>query len=117
LHGHTDPVTSVAYSPDGTHIVSGSWDNTIRVWNATTGQCVAGPFQEHTSSVPSVAYSPDGTHIVSGSDPCSIRVWKVNFFPLVIYVRKIAGFNLLMTLALAGWLLGTEILSIFLSSV
>jgi WD40 repeat protein len=76
LHGHTDDVNSVAYSPDGTHIVSGSEDNTIRVWNAITGQSVAGPFQGHTNVVTSVAYSPDGTHIVSGSKDNTIRIWN-----------------------------------------
>ena len=76
LHGHIDNVTSVAYPPNGTHIVSGFLDKTIRVWNATTGQCVASPFQGHTSRVTSVAYSPDGTHIVSGSWDKTIRVWN-----------------------------------------
>ena len=49
FQGHTEGVKSVAYSPDGSHIVSGSKDNTIRVWNPTTmaGQCIAGPFQDH----------------------------------------------------------------------
>ena len=65
---HTDDVTSAAYSPDGSHIVSGSLDGTIMVWNAATGQCVAGPFQGHTCYVTSVAYSPDGSHVVSGSE-------------------------------------------------
>jgi WD40 repeat protein len=50
LQGQTGPVHS------GTHIVSGSQDNTIRVWNATTGQLVAGPFQGYTDPVWSVAY-------------------------------------------------------------
>ena len=47
FQGHTEAVYSVAYSPDGSHIVSGSQDNTIRVWNPTTCQCVAGPFWGH----------------------------------------------------------------------
>ena len=76
LQGHTSAVTSVAYSPDGSHIVSGSRDKTIRVWNPTTGQCTAGPFQGHTATVTSVAYSPDGSHIVSGSWDNTIRVWN-----------------------------------------
>ena len=76
LHGHTHYVNSVAYSPDGTHIVSGSWDKTIRVWNATTGQSVAGPFQGHTYGVISVAYSPNGIHIASGSWDNTIRIWN-----------------------------------------
>jgi WD40 repeat protein len=38
LTGHSDTVTSVAYSPDGKHIVSGSWDSTVKVWNAAAGK-------------------------------------------------------------------------------
>jgi len=58
------------------HIVSGSGDSTIRVWNATTGQCIAGPYQGHTHNVTSVAYSPDGKSIVSGSWDNTIRIWN-----------------------------------------
>ena len=68
-------VISVAFSPDGTRIVSGSEDRTIRVWDAHSGDVVAGPFEGHTSSVRSVAFSPDGTRIVSSSSDCTIRVW------------------------------------------
>jgi WD40 repeat protein len=45
------------------------------VWDATTGQIVAGPFTGHTSSVKSVAFSPDGLHFVSASYDYSIRMW------------------------------------------
>ncbi len=69
-------VQSVAFSPDGHHIVSGSSDRTIRVWNATTGETVAGPFTGHTGWVRSVGFSPDGHHIVSGSEDGTIRVWN-----------------------------------------
>ena len=57
---HRAPVCSVAFSPDGEHIVSGSKDQTICVWSAVTGERVAGPFTGHTGSVDSVAFSPDG---------------------------------------------------------
>jgi WD40 repeat protein len=73
--GHKDSVTSVTYSPDGQHIVSGSGDATIRVWNAITGEAAASPFTGHTHSVWSVAFSPDGRHIVSGSQDRTFRVW------------------------------------------
>ena len=74
--GHTKSINSVAFSPDGRHIVSGSMDGTIRVWNAMTGETVAGPFTGHTGSVWSVVFSPDGHHIVSGSMDETIRVWN-----------------------------------------
>ena len=68
-------VNSVALSPDGRHIVSGSHDNTVQVWDAQTGGQVGNPLQGHTNSVSSVAFSPDGRHIVSGSWDETIRVW------------------------------------------
>jgi WD40 repeat protein len=43
LTGHSLLVTSVAYSPDGKHIVSGSYDNTVKIWDAATGEEVCRP--------------------------------------------------------------------------
>jgi len=53
---HTAGVTSVAFSPDGTNIVSGYWDMTIRVWNVKTEEVVGEPFTAHTTGITSVAY-------------------------------------------------------------
>ncbi|KIM57759.1 hypothetical protein SCLCIDRAFT_129798 [Scleroderma citrinum Foug A] len=75
LEGHTSLVNSVAFSPDGRHIVSCSWNNTIQLWDAQTGGLVGNPFQGHTDSVWSVAFSPDGRHIASGSGDKTIRLW------------------------------------------
>jgi WD40 repeat protein len=69
-------VNSIAVSPDGQHIVSGSQDQTIYVWNAMTAETVAGPFRGHSDSVTSVVFSPSGQHIVSGSDDQTICVWN-----------------------------------------
>ena len=66
---------SVAYSPDGRHIISGSWDNAIRIWDAETGAAVGKPLEGHSGGVESVAYSPDGRHIISGSSDRTIRIW------------------------------------------
>ena len=74
LRGHEGSVWSVAFSPDGARIVSGSFDRTVRVWNtssATSQACLRG----HKSAVTSVAFSPDGTRIVSGSNDRTVRVW------------------------------------------
>src|SRR6266702_1476063 len=69
-------VYSIAFSPDGHRIVSGSDDRTIRVWDAATGEKMAGPFTGHTHCVGSVAFSPDGQRIFSGSYDQTIRVWN-----------------------------------------
>src|SRR5258708_6137180 len=73
--GHSEAVLRTSYSPNGRHIVSGSDDNTIRIWDAETGAAVGEPLTGHTYWVNSVAYAPDGRHIVSGSGDKSIRVW------------------------------------------
>ncbi|KAF8466772.1 quinon protein alcohol dehydrogenase-like superfamily [Gautieria morchelliformis] len=78
FEGHTDTVSSVAFSHDGKRIVSGSDDNTIRVWNADTGELISAPFEGHTDTVLSVAFSHDGKRIVSGSDDQTIRVWNTD---------------------------------------
>ena len=64
LIGHSDCVRSVAFSPDGTRVVSGSSDKTVRIWNVNTGE-MERVLEGHTDLVFSVAFSPDGTHVIS----------------------------------------------------
>src|SRR5258706_521878 len=73
--GHAESIWSVCYSPDGTRVVSGSSDKTIRIWDAESGTVIGEPLTGHTGGVNSVAYSPDGRHIVSGSSDNTIRIW------------------------------------------
>ncbi|NEP76760.1 MAG: tetratricopeptide repeat protein [Okeania sp. SIO3B3] len=73
---HTDNVWSLAISPDGQTIVTGSGDNTIKVWDMATGNLKA-TLSGHTSWIRSVAISPDGQTIVSGSYDKTIKVWDM----------------------------------------
>jgi WD40 repeat protein len=73
---HTFNVSSVMFSPDGKSIVFGSWDHTICLWNAATGEALSNPFKGHTSYVSSVMFSPDSKHIVSGSWDHTVCVWN-----------------------------------------
>ncbi|MFZ9739306.1 MAG: WD40 repeat domain-containing protein [Prochlorotrichaceae cyanobacterium] len=59
FRGHSGSVYSVAFSPDGQTIVSGSADGTIRLWDLQ-GNPIGEPFQGHSHYVRSVAFSPDG---------------------------------------------------------
>jgi WD40 repeat protein len=74
IEGHTDPVNSVAFSPNGQLIVSGSGDSTVRVWDVTTG-IERHTMHGHEDLVWSVASSPDSQFIVSGSSDHTVRVW------------------------------------------
>jgi predicted NACHT family NTPase len=78
LPGHTSDVTSVAFSPDGKTLASGSDDHTIRLWDVATHQQISAPLTGHTDSVKSVAFSPDGKTLASGSHDTTIRLWDVS---------------------------------------
>jgi WD40 repeat protein len=74
--GHSDYVNSVAVTPDGKYVVSGSGDNTVRLWDLATGKEVR-RFTGHESGVMSVAVTPDGRYVVSGSEDKTIRLWYI----------------------------------------
>ena len=76
LSGHTARVASTTFSPDGTSLVSGSKDTTIKLWDMQTGGVVK-TFQGHTGPVTSVSISPDCTTIASGSEDKTIHLWNI----------------------------------------
>ncbi len=76
LRGHENWVCSVAFSPDGTRLVSGGADRTIKLWDVATGECLQ-TLEGHSNWVMSVVFSPNGEQLISGSADRTIKLWDV----------------------------------------
>ncbi len=78
--GHTSDVYSVAFSPDGRYALSGSDDDTVKLWEVNSGEEIR-TFEGHTKGdiflVSSVAFSPDGRYALSGGGN-TVKLWDVN---------------------------------------
>jgi len=77
ISGHSSTVNCVTYSPNGQLLASGSGDNTIILWDATTGKPVGQPLKGHSDTITSIAFSPDGKTLVSGAGDKKIIFWDV----------------------------------------
>ncbi|MCA6091055.1 WD40 repeat domain-containing protein [Streptomyces sp. SCA3-4] len=76
LNGHRATVNTVAYSPDGRTLATGSDDHTVKLWEAGSGKALA-TFRGHTDSVNALAFSPDGRTLASVSHDRSAKLWDV----------------------------------------
>ena len=77
LAAHANLIYSVAFSPDGKTLASGSGDNNIILWNVATRQPLGSPLTGHKAAVWSLAFSPDGKMLASGSKDGTVILWDV----------------------------------------
>ncbi|GJJ74943.1 hypothetical protein EMPS_07301 [Entomortierella parvispora] len=76
LKGHQADVSCVAFSLDSLQVATASYDKTVRIWDASTGECIR-VLNGHDDEVLCVAWSPDGTQVVSGSQNGHLLLWNV----------------------------------------
>lgn len=81
LRGHTADVVDLNWSPDDSILASGSLDNTIHIWNMSTGICTA-VLRGHSSLVKGVAWDPIGSFIASQSDDKTVIIWRTSDWSL-----------------------------------
>jgi len=89
LTGHEDTIYTIAFHPSGQTVVTGSFDKTVRIWDAATGKQlrVYGGQTGHQNLVLSVDLSPDGQAIVSSGSDNTARVWDM---PMLTPARQLA---------------------------
>lgn len=77
LTGHSSSVKTLAFSPDGKMLASGSFDNTIKLWRVFDGTLID-TFEGHSASVYSIAFSPNGETLGSVAYGNKIKLWQVS---------------------------------------
>jgi WD40 repeat protein len=87
LSGHRGSVRSVAWSPDGKRLGTGSWDKTAKVWDAGSGKELP-TLSGHRSPVLSVAWSPDGKRLATASNDQTVQVYGMDIRDLMALARE-----------------------------
>ncbi|MFH0992113.1 MAG: caspase family protein [bacterium] len=75
--GHTNGLTSAVFSRDEKYVLTGSWDNTAKLWDASTGREIR-TFAGHSERIWSVAISPDGRYVATGSYDKTAKIWETS---------------------------------------
>ena len=107
LAGHTGTITNVAFDRDGRRIATTSWDGTVKLWDADTGQEVL-TLRGHTAGVNCLAFSPDGDWIASGSIDATARIWDATpILPEALHEQEARR---LVNVLLEQWPLKSELI-------
>ncbi|MFM7151103.1 MAG: WD40 repeat domain-containing protein, partial [Gemmataceae bacterium] len=93
IEGHTGCINSVAFSPDGQRVITGSWDYTAKIWDLAPLRDLKPAHLKltlvgHMNSIVSVAFSPDGMRILTGSRDNSAKIWDARFGQKVLELRN-----------------------------
>ncbi len=76
LKGHSESLISVAFSPDGKYLVSGSYDKTLKLWSVESQKEIT-TLKGHSSWLISIAFSPDGKYLAYGSQDGTVKLWNL----------------------------------------
>ncbi len=93
LIGHSGWIKALDMTPDGNKALSGSQDNSIRLWNVATGKEI-GKFEGHDDDVNCVVFSPTGSNALSGGSDRTVRLWDID---LGTELKKFEGHQNLVT--------------------
>jgi eukaryotic-like serine/threonine-protein kinase len=91
LKGHTNFVASASFSPDGSRVLTGSFDRTAKIWDATSGADLL-TLKGHADHVRSASFSRDGSRIVTASDDQTAKVWDAESGAEVLTLKGHTGF-------------------------
>ncbi len=75
--GHSDAVFSIAFSKNGSRLISGSWDKSIRLWDVSSGLELHS-FTNHSDKITSITFFKEETIIISGSLDKTVKVWNIS---------------------------------------